>query len=191
MNRHAIATLCCTFLLSACTAVQVQPLASAPEQLCIKNNPKVQVSDFVSVMQSGFQRYGFNTQVVDNPSLSDCPYVVTYTARRTWDIVPYVSLAEIHIFNEQRREVANAHYHLRGKGGFSLMKWQGTQAKISPVMDQLLSKSSVLVTPIQPAQPTPTSSTGLSKEQQVEALRQEKLSYEQYQARYKAIMNAP
>ena len=39
---------------------------------------------------------------------------------------------------ESGRQVAYAEYHLKGKGGYSMMKWQGVKTKMDPVMDQLL-----------------------------------------------------
>jgi len=64
-------------------------------------------------------------------------YVVNYVAYRNWDMAPYLTDATISIDRNGRR-VAEAQYHLKGKGGLSLMKWQGTKAKMDPVIDQLL-----------------------------------------------------
>lgn len=191
MKTTTLALLSGALLISGCTAVTVQPLASAPANMCIEKNPKVQVNDFVSVMQSSFKQYGFNTRVVEKSTPVECPYLVTYSARRSWDLATYLSQAEVHVLNEQRREVASAHYHLRGKGGLSLMKWQGTQSKIRPVMDQLLRNSQVLVMANPSENSVQPTTSGLSKEQQIDALRLEKLSYEEYQERYKAIMQQP
>lgn len=71
------------------------------------------------------------------------------------------------------------------------MKWQGTQSKIRPVMDQLLRNSQVLVMANPSENSVQPTTSGLSKEQQIDALRLEKLSYEEYQERYKAIMQQP
>jgi len=37
--------------------------------------------------------------------------------------------------------VGYGEFHLRGKGGYSMYKWQGTKAKMDPVIDQLLAGS--------------------------------------------------
>ena len=173
--------------LGGCTAIQVQPLTRAPAQLCIEENPKVEVDDFVTVLQEGFARHGIEARLQRSPSVSSCPYLVTYTARRSWDIVTYLSFAELSVLDEQRRTVATAHYHLRNKGGLSLMKWAGTRSKMEPVLAQLLGQVQ-----IQPAAPVPllpgASASDLSKDEQVKRLQEEQLSYPEYMNRYRQIM---
>jgi hypothetical protein len=117
----------------------VQPLneSLAPSIVCIQENPKVQVSDFLQVLQTGFSRHGIATEVFTGDVPQTCEYVLTYTALRSWDLTPYLSHAELHL-SRNGRSVARAEYHLRGKGGFSLMKYQGTKKKMDPVIDQLL-----------------------------------------------------
>jgi hypothetical protein len=39
---------------------------------------------------------------------------------------------------KEGRQVAYAEYHLKGKGGLSLTKWQDTKTKMDPVIDELL-----------------------------------------------------
>jgi hypothetical protein len=125
--------------LASCTSITVTPpdASLSMKHVCIEINPKVEVSDFVSVVQDGFQRHGISSSVYSPPKPADCEYILTYTARRSWDIVPYLSVAEIKI-EKDGRQVAFAEYHLVGKGGFSLMKYQGTKAKMDPVIDELL-----------------------------------------------------
>lgn len=138
MRRTAL--LCLLFpLLTACTSVSVQPVAreSRLQQVCIQRNPKVEVSDFLMVLQAGFSRHNIKTRLFDGAKPDDCEYVLNYTARRTWDIVPYLSQAELTL-TRNMEQVGYAQYHLRGRGGFSLMKWQGTASKIDPVIDRLL-----------------------------------------------------
>ena len=36
------------------------------------------------------------------------------------------------------RQIGYAEYHLIGKGGYSMMKWQGVKTKMNPVIDALL-----------------------------------------------------
>lgn len=123
--------------LSGCTSIQVEPLAVRPTNICIEQNPKVQVSDFVSVMQRGLSDRGITSQVYSQVP-ENCEYRLTYVAYRSWDFVPYLSSADLEIWDQQHRRVGAAHYHLRGKGGMSMAKWQGTQTKMAPVMDKLL-----------------------------------------------------
>jgi hypothetical protein len=186
-SNHVLIVAAALLWLSGCTSVQVEPLYSAPAQLCIEENPKVEVDDFVTVMQESFAKHGIQAKLQSAPTVADCPYVVTYTARRSWDFVTYLSFAELSVLDPQRRSVASAHYHLRGKGGLSMMKWSGTRSKMAPVLEQMLSR--VKVETLAPSPLVPVSSAnGLSKDEQVHNLQQEKLSYEQYTERYKQIM---
>jgi len=173
-------------LLTGCTAVQVTPLQSVAEDVCIEENSKVLVEDFVPVLQAGFARHGINTQVHRSITRGQCSHIVTYTARRSWDGVPYLSSAEIKVLDAQRRTLASADYHLRGKGGLSLMKWQGTKTKMDPVIDQLLANVEIQQKPTSQAQPDAAVSQSI--DQQLRALHAENLGYEEYQQRYRQIM---
>ena len=70
-------------------------------------------------------------------SLTHVNTLLTYTALRAWDFSPYLSRAELRL-EKNGMKVAEAEYHLRGKGGYSLMKWEGTKSKMDPVIEQLL-----------------------------------------------------
>lgn len=136
MNRMIVAgALLC---LSACTAVNVRSVGpQALGTVCIVTNPKVLVDDFVQVMRDGFDRSGVPTAVVMTQSAPGCHTTLTYTALRSWDMAPYLSRAELRLW-QGGRQIASAEYRLRGKGGFALTKWQGTKTKMDPVIDQLL-----------------------------------------------------
>jgi hypothetical protein len=123
----------------ACTAIQVQPVDSSVglRHVCIQENPKVLVADFLHVVRDGFDRHGISTEVYSGTKPDHCDYVLTYTALRSWDLAPYLSHAELRLENRGRK-VAYAEYHLRAGGGFSLTKWRGTRSKMDPVVDQLL-----------------------------------------------------
>jgi hypothetical protein len=126
--------------LAGCTTVNVQPVRSdeAISSVVIRENPKVAVSDFLDVLVDGFQRHSIATRVVRaDVAVPSDSYVVDYVARRSWDMAPYLVDASITITRNGSR-IAHAEYHLKGKGGFSLMKWQGTRTKIAPVIDELL-----------------------------------------------------
>jgi hypothetical protein len=127
------------FLLSGCTVVTVRPVdkAAAIKHICIQENPKVAVGDFVTVVRDGFDRHGISTEVISGTVPERCEYLLTYTALRSWDFSPYLSHAELRI-ERAGRQVAYAEYHLKGKGGFALTKWAGTKSKMDPVIDELL-----------------------------------------------------
>lgn len=174
--------------LSACTSVRVTPLQSAPSTMCIEANPKVKVSDFVPVLQDGFARNGITTQLHSQIPWAQCPYVVTYTARRSWDMAPYLSSAELTILGPRRQVVAKANYHLRGKGGLSLMKWQGTQSKMDPVIDKLLSDAQLITEPAARAAVQIRPAGTASVDERLHELQQQNLDYEAYQRAYRQLM---
>lgn len=133
----------CLFIavLCGCTSVRVRPVSADNriDHICIQENPRVQVGDFVAVMQEGFQKHGITSQLVKESVPARCSYTSTYTARRKWDMAMYMADAQIDILHDGR-QIASANYHLKGGGGLSLNKWQGTREKILPVIDQLLAQ---------------------------------------------------
>lgn len=134
--RGSIAVL---VLVEACTAIHVEPLDPSPRvtHVCIENNPKVVVADFLDVVRDGFSRHGISTEVYSGTVPGGCDFTLTYTARQSWDFTTYLSHAELWLWKEGKR-VGYAEYHLRGKGGYSMKKWQSTTTKMGPVLDRLL-----------------------------------------------------
>ena len=124
---------------SGCTAVTVRPVSAdlKLKHVAIRENPKVIVTDFLPVLKDGFSRHGISTEVIPPEAPANQKYIVTYTALRSWDFAPFLSHAEIRI-EKDSNPVAYAEYHLRGKGGYSMLKWQGVKTKMDPVIDQLL-----------------------------------------------------
>ena len=138
-KKIAIASI--AVLISACTTVQVSPIDAALDfqHVCIKNNPAVLVSDFVSVLEDRFARHGVTTEIFSNKKPESCEYVLTYTALRSWDMAPYLSHAELRITQNNRR-VAAGTFHLEGGGGLALTKYADTKTKMDPVIDKLFEK---------------------------------------------------
>lgn len=129
--------------VSACTSVQVNAVAeqqvNAIQQICIVNNPKVLVTDFVPVVQKRLQHHGIASRVVEGSEAAACAYQLHYSAKRSWDFTPYMSWAELKLYQNEVL-IANAEYKLVGKGGLSLTKWQSVETKMTPVIDQLFAK---------------------------------------------------
>lgn len=140
VRRGALVLLGVVLHLAGCTAVDVRPLSPQEpvKSVLIEENPKVWRSDFVEVLIDGFRRHGIEAKVIQPGTAVGNAYVVRYTARQKWDMAMYMSDATIWMYKNDE-EVAKAVYHLKGGGGLSLMKWQGTAAKIDPVIDELLS----------------------------------------------------
>lgn len=129
----------CLIAIVGCTTMTVRPIdkSATLKHVCINENPKVKVADFITVLRDGFDRHGITTEVYSGNIPDNCGYILTYTALRSWDFSPYLSHAEIRI-EKDGRQVAYAEYHLKGKGGLSLTKWKGTKYKMDPVIDELL-----------------------------------------------------
>ena len=125
--------------LTACTSITVQPVDPAlnVQHVCIQENTAVIIDDFIEYLQDDFARYGITTEVIGNQRPRHCEYVLSYTARRSWDMTPYMSTADLTLTRNGQR-IANANYYLKGKGGFSLSKYASTESKLDNVVDQLL-----------------------------------------------------
>ncbi len=103
--------------------------------VCIEHNPRVRISDFRSVVEDGFKRHGIETRVVEPPAGEDCEYVLTYTALRSWDIVPYMNRAELRVRRDDSTIGTASYSHA---GGLGLNKFRGTRAKMEPVIEELM-----------------------------------------------------
>ncbi len=132
-------------LFTGCTAVKVKPLEASLSisKVCIMNNPKVIVPEFLNVVRDGFDRHGINSIIVNEYAGQDlskiCQAILTYTALQSWDFATYMVHAELRLDDLNGKKLASAEYHLNGGGGFSLMKWASVESKMKPVIDELLS----------------------------------------------------
>lgn len=106
--------------------------------VCIEENPKVIVRDFLSVVKKGFNRHGITTEVYENSKPDYCAYHLTYTALKQWDFSTYLTYAELWLYRG-KSNIAFAEYHLNGGGGFALNKWASVESKMEPVINELLS----------------------------------------------------
>lgn len=128
-------------LTAGCTSVDVKPVATSAkiQSVCIIENPKVAVSDFVSVLRDGFNRHGIDTSVVSEAAATSCQTTLTYTATRGWDLKPYMDHAELRLW-QGGTQIGSADYN--HSGGFGFSKFAGTKTKMDPVIDQLLGSRS-------------------------------------------------
>jgi hypothetical protein len=160
MRNKATITVVLGLLISGCTSVTVKPLNASynVKHICIRENPRVMVDDLVSVISDGLSRHHIESAFIpsnldkekvrdeDNdsdhyymqitPAPDSCDFSLIYTARRAWDLGMYLISTDIEIL-QKNEAIATANYHLRNKGGLSMMKWQGTKTKLDPVMDEL------------------------------------------------------
>jgi hypothetical protein len=139
MMIRRLAAFALVILVFGCTSVIVQPVNRSAniKHVCIQENPKVWVKDFVPVLQEGFERHGISSEVFQDVASDDCEFFVTYTALQTWDFATYMTHAEVRL-NHMGQQIAYGEFHLKGDGGLALNKWRGTRSKMNPVIDQLL-----------------------------------------------------
>ena len=55
------------------------------KHVCIEENPKVIVSQFLGVIEDGFQNHSITTEVYVGERPSHCEFNLTYTALQSWD----------------------------------------------------------------------------------------------------------
>ncbi len=72
------------FVLAACTVTKVTPLDPSlrVRKVCIEDNPKVIVPDFLDIIRDGFSRHGIATEVYSGEMPEGCDGKLTYTALR-------------------------------------------------------------------------------------------------------------
>lgn len=138
---HVIFTIAAFTILTGCTTVNVNKVDANNHKInrvCIKENPKVLVDDFISVMEDGFMEHGIDSIVFEGGRPNNCEYMVTYTARRSWDMTPYLSFAEIKIRHNGKSIGSATYKHEGGSMSLALNKWASTREKMAPVLNKLL-----------------------------------------------------
>jgi hypothetical protein len=128
--------------LCGCMSVKVRPVEANNDPIklvYIRLNRQVAVTDFLLVLEDGFQRNGIKTKIITDDTASDSDYVVSYSAKQSWDLAPYLRSAEIRL-KKGGKLIASATYHQAG--GFDFSKWGSTASKIDPVIDKLLTNPS-------------------------------------------------
>ncbi|HWP67469.1 MAG TPA: Sbal_3080 family lipoprotein [Candidatus Limnocylindria bacterium] len=136
MNVRA-AALVLGILASGCTVRHASPLAQRPDRLCIQRNPAVIIEDFLPTLQAVLRERGVQSAVYDGDAApASCAYVLTYTARRGWDIVSYLKLIELTVMRRDGTMVGHAEW--RHRGGFGFNKWAGSRGKIERAVNDLL-----------------------------------------------------
>lgn len=144
---------------------------------------------FTSAYQSELAEKGFRTRMMAPGSSPDrCALATTFIGNWGWDLALYMKYADIRVY-ERGRQVGHAQYDARWGGG-RLDKFISAENKIAELTHQLFPNGAVNLG--RPAAEFADSSAPLSKaayrQQQVERLMEENLSYEDYQQRYRELM---
>jgi hypothetical protein len=137
--QFSVSLFCALFLITGCTTISVSKIdrTSTPiTLLCIEENPRSEVADLLSFLEHSFQSYGIRTAVYRQNSVpATCEYSLWYNSTEGWDIGYYLNFAEIRV-RRGAETVATATYH--HGGGFGFNKWQSTETKLTPVVEELL-----------------------------------------------------
>ena len=128
------------FLLGACATTNVKPIDQKYhniDHICIKENFRVAVTDFLDVVQNCLKDHNISSSVFIDTAQPHCEYFLHYIAWQTWDLATYMHHAELWLYKGEE-EIGYGEYKLIGKGGFSLLKWDSVEFKIKPVIHEML-----------------------------------------------------
>ena len=135
----AVATLAAV-LLTGCVGktVKVESLDTKTyhiDNICIVQNDKVIVLDFIPIIRKGFKRHGISSKVYYEDVPKTCEYVFTYRATQAWDLKVFLESARLYI-NKDNTVIASASYD--SGGGLQTSKFGTHESKLDPVIDKLL-----------------------------------------------------
>jgi hypothetical protein len=190
--------------------IPIAPIVSDPKfiplapnkkmsEICIHENPNVEITDFLSVLQEGIRLNGLQSAIYyEIPST--CAYVLEYMAIDRGAPKPYMIVADVKLY-EGRELVGSVGYRLRegvfDDGG----KWDSTKEKLDPLLDALFAyyspghnfRSVTVTSKIEPVPPAPS-----FEKSQVRKLWDLKrlynagsISSEEYLERQKTILSNP
>ncbi|WP_019867194.1 hypothetical protein [Methylovulum miyakonense] len=139
MKKIYAITAC--LLLVACaspvTKVEPVPATETIAQLCIKENPKVFMEDFLPEVRQQIEEHGIKTGLLSPDSI--CNYVLSYDAQWSWDwfwtFSVYLSMAEFSV-TKDNHQIGMASY-TASLGPSAIGK---TKNKIRPLLIELFRK---------------------------------------------------
>lgn len=131
---------------------------------------------------------GFKTrQLAPGSSPNRCPLSTTYTGSWGWDLALYMKYADIRVY-ESGRQVGQAEYDARWGSGRP-DKFISAENKIAELTHQLFPSGAAGLGMVAPqALVGAPLSKDAYRQQQLKRLLDERLSYEEYQRRYRQLM---
>jgi hypothetical protein len=138
--QASIAAIAVALALGGCAINQtVKPVAATGiTDLCIKNNPAVQMDGFLKELREQIQAKGIRTTTYDGERPASCKHSLDYTANWRWDLAMYLVFAQVNVY-ENGLLVGQATYDAHS-GGFRMDKWGPTADKLRVLLDQLLKR---------------------------------------------------
>lgn len=191
MRAASLLLLFASLAISGCSIKQTVTPASlsaalAPEICTI---PSLGLrAGFNTTYQQLLREKGFKTRQLSPGSSPDrCPLSTTYTGTWRWDLLLYMNHADIRVY-EDGRQVGQAEYDARWGGGRP-DKFISAENKIAELTHQLFPDGANGLGVIAPqvAVNAPLSKEAY-RQQQLQRLLDERLSYEEYQRRYRQLM---
>ena len=112
------------------------------KEICIDWNERVSTPDFLTVVQGELHRYNIASHVyAPGSEPTECEVTLYYSAQREWDqpmfggdLTPYLAQAQL-VLRKQGQIVARAEYDVNYS---SFGKWASTQAKLRPIVEELI-----------------------------------------------------
>lgn len=125
-------------LLVGCTITQqVNPANVASDaEVCIIENNDVR-EGFLTELQNSLRANGYRYRMLPSTATtSDCPIVLTYVARWSWDLTIYMAYARLQVF-EGGQPAGDALYDAT-QGGGNMSKFIDAEPKIRELVTELL-----------------------------------------------------
>ena len=191
MHGTSLFLLLASFAITGCSIKQtVTPASLSAEltpEICTIPSPGLRAG-FNTTYQQLLREKGFTTrQLSAGSSPARCPLSTTYTGTWRWDLLLYMNHADIRVY-ENGRQVGEAEYDARWGGGRP-DKFISAEDKIAELTHQLFPNGANGLGVVAPQAAV---SAPLSKEayrqQKLQRLLDESLPYEEYQRRYRLLM---
>lgn len=192
MRAASLFTLITAIAISGCSIKQTVTPATLSAELApeICMIPALNLrAGFTSAYQASLVEKGFRTRLMASGSSPDrCALATTFIGRWGWDLALYMKYADIRVY-EQGRQVGQAEYDARWGGG-RLDKFISAEDKIAELTHQLFPNGAASLGRTAPeiAGGSAPLSKAAYRQQQLDRLMGENLSYEDYQRRYHELM---
>ena len=114
-------------------------LTEKPAAVCILSNPRVTYRPVLGWMRDAFEKRGVKTFVADIPSAcpkeaGEPPYMVTWEARRRWDVVRYLGSFSAELLRDGAA-LAKSEYKA---SRFTWTKWANPSGRVDLTIEALL-----------------------------------------------------
>lgn len=110
--------------------------------MCIKENPKVLVLDFIDVVEDELVQRNLKSLLYSNTKPSGCEFTLEYTALRSWDLKPFMTMARIKI---KKDDLIVGSVRFDQASGLGFSKFEPTVVKLRPVFKELFGENKKLV----------------------------------------------